>query len=153
MSAIMQPIDWQACSAEQQQAAAAESGNSASASISATVQDVLVQVKQQGDAALRAFSALRQSPCQQITRPVKSVGLYIRRPGRRCSTVLMLATPARIAGCGRVTSSPPPIADEILYAARRRRAEECFRSAARRRLPPLAFGTESGRKWTRFLAG
>jgi len=57
--------------------------------------------------------------CQQITRPVASVGLYI--PGGSAplfSTVLMLATPARIAGCGRVVlCSPPPIADEILYAA------------------------------------
>lgn len=38
--------------------------------------------------------------CQQVTRPVNSVGLYI--PGGSAplfSTVLMLATPARIAGC------------------------------------------------------
>ncbi len=38
--------------------------------------------------------------CQQVTRPVASVGLYI--PGGSAplfSTVLMLATPARIAGC------------------------------------------------------
>ena len=59
--------------------------------------------------------------CQQITRPVASVGLYI--PGGSAplfSTVLMLATPARIAGCQRVVlCSPPPIADEILYAASR----------------------------------
>ena len=31
----------------------------------------------------------------------------------------MLATPARIAGCQKVVlCSPPPIADEILYAAK-----------------------------------
>ena len=57
--------------------------------------------------------------CQQVTRPVASVGLYI--PGGSAplfSTVLMLATPARIAGCKKVVlCSPPPIADEILYAA------------------------------------
>lgn len=38
--------------------------------------------------------------CQQVTRPIVSVGLYI--PGGSAplfSTVLMLATPARIAGC------------------------------------------------------
>ncbi len=38
--------------------------------------------------------------CQQVTRPIASVGLYI--PGGSAplfSTVLMLATPARIAGC------------------------------------------------------
>ncbi|PLM07995.1 hypothetical protein CWN02_15150, partial [Klebsiella pneumoniae] len=57
--------------------------------------------------------------CQQVTRPIASVGLYI--PGGSAplfSTVLMLATPARIAGCQQVVlCSPPPIADEILYAA------------------------------------
>ncbi len=51
--------------------------------------------------------------CRQVTRPVASVGLYI--PGGSAplpSTVLMLATPARIAGCRRVIlCSPPPIAD------------------------------------------
>ncbi|WP_336698258.1 histidinol dehydrogenase [Pantoea dispersa] len=200
MSAIMQPINWQACSAEQQQALLQRPAISASASISATVQDVLVQVKQQGDAALRAFSArfdkaqvenlrvsaaemqaagerlsdsLKQAMadamanietfhnaqilppvdvetqpgvrCQQITRPVKSVGLYI--PGGSAplfSTVLMLATPARIAGCGRVVlCSPPPIADEILYAAQLCGVQEVFQVGGAQAIAALAFGTES----------
>ncbi|MBK4772260.1 MAG: histidinol dehydrogenase [Pantoea sp. Morm] len=200
MSAIMQPIDWQACSADQQQALLQRPAISASASISATVQDVLVQVKQQGDAALRAFSArfdkaqvenlrvsaaemqaagerlsdnLKQAMadamanietfhnaqilppvdvetqpgvrCQQITRPVKSVGLYI--PGGSAplfSTVLMLATPARIAGCGRVVlCSPPPIADEILYAAQLCGVQEVFQVGGAQAIAALAFGTES----------
>lgn len=200
MSAIMQPIDWQACSAEQQQALLQRPAISASASISATVQDVLVQVKQQGDAALRVFSArfdkaqvenlrvsaaemqaagerlsdnLKQAMadamanietfhnaqilppvdvetqpgvrCQQITRPVKSVGLYI--PGGSAplfSTVLMLATPARIAGCGRVVlCSPPPIADEILYAAQLCGVQEVFQVGGAQAIAALAFGTES----------
>ncbi|MBZ6389254.1 MAG: histidinol dehydrogenase [Pantoea dispersa] len=200
MSAIMQPIDWQACSAEQQQALLQRPAISASASISATVQNVLVQVKQQGDAALRAFSArfdkaqvenlrvsaaemqaagerlsdnLKQAMadamanietfhnaqilppvdvetqpgvrCQQITRPVKSVGLYI--PGGSAplfSTVLMLATPARIAGCGRVVlCSPPPIADEILYAAQLCGVQEVFQVGGAQAIAALAFGTES----------
>ncbi|MCT6588722.1 histidinol dehydrogenase [Pantoea dispersa] len=200
MSTIMQPIDWQACSAEQQLALLQRPAISASASISATVQDVLVQVKQQGDAALRAFSArfdkaqveklrvsaaemqaagerlsdnLKQAMtdamanietfhnaqilppvdvetqpgvrCQQITRPVKSVGLYI--PGGSAplfSTVLMLATPARIAGCGRVVlCSPPPIADEILYAAQLCGVQEVFQVGGAQAIAALAFGTES----------
>ncbi|VTM88954.1 Histidinol dehydrogenase [Raoultella ornithinolytica] len=81
--------------------------------------------------------ACRGVRCQQVTRPIASVGLYI--PGGSAplfSTVLMLATPARIAGCQQVVlCSPPPIADEILYAApalrrahnlqRRRRSGDC----------------------------
>lgn len=83
--------------------------------------------------------------CQQITRPVKSVGLYI--PGGSAplfSTVLMLATPARIAGCGRVVlCSPPPIADEILYAAQLCGVKEVFQVGGSQAIAALAFGTET----------
>lgn len=83
--------------------------------------------------------------CQQLTRPVKSVGLYI--PGGSAplfSTVLMLATPARIAGCGRVVlCSPPPIADEILYAAKLCGVEEVFQVGGSQAIAALAFGTET----------
>ncbi|STW49723.1 histidinol dehydrogenase [Klebsiella pneumoniae] len=47
--------------------------------------------------------------CQQVTRPIASVGLYI--PGGSAplfSTVLMLATPARIAGCQQMVLCSPP---------------------------------------------
>ena len=83
--------------------------------------------------------------CQQITRPVASVGLYI--PGGSAplfSTVLMLATPARIAGCGRVVlCSPPPIADEILYAAKLCGVQEVFQVGGAQAIAALALGTES----------
>ncbi|MTH47375.1 histidinol dehydrogenase [Intestinirhabdus alba] len=83
--------------------------------------------------------------CQQVTRPVDSVGLYI--PGGTAplfSTVLMLAIPARIAGCRRVVlCSPPPIADEILYAARLCGVEEVFNVGGAQAIAALAFGSES----------
>ncbi|ALB70103.1 histidinol dehydrogenase [Cronobacter muytjensii] len=83
--------------------------------------------------------------CQQVTRPVASVGLYI--PGGSAplfSTVLMLATPARIAGCQRVVlCSPPPIADEILYAAKLCGVQEVFQAGGAQAIAALAFGTES----------
>ncbi|MBM7343758.1 histidinol dehydrogenase [Pantoea coffeiphila] len=83
--------------------------------------------------------------CQQVTRPLASVGLYI--PGGSAplfSTVLMLATPARIAGCRRVVlCSPPPIADEILYAAKLCGVQEVFQVGGAQAIAALAFGTES----------
>ncbi|MGK9172860.1 histidinol dehydrogenase [Yokenella regensburgei] len=83
--------------------------------------------------------------CQQVTRPVASVGLYI--PGGSAplfSTVLMLATPARIAGCKNVVlCSPPPIADEILYAAQLCGVQEVFKVGGAQAIAALAFGTES----------
>ncbi|MFT4271321.1 MAG: histidinol dehydrogenase [Pantoea sp.] len=200
MSALMTPIDWQQCSTEQQQALLMRPAISASDSISQVVRDVLAQVKENGDNALREFSArfdkaqvdnlrvtaeqmqaasnrlsdrLKQAMavavgnietfhnaqilatvdvetqpgvrCQQITRPVQSVGLYI--PGGSAplfSTVLMLATPARIAGCGRVVlCSPPPIADEILYAAQLCGVQEVFQVGGAQAIAALAFGTDT----------
>lgn len=83
--------------------------------------------------------------CQQVTRPVESVGLYI--PGGSAplfSTVLMLATPARIAGCNKIVlCSPPPIADEILYAAQLCGVREVFKVGGAQAIAALAFGTQS----------
>lgn len=83
--------------------------------------------------------------CQQVTRPVDSVGLYI--PGGSAplfSTVLMLATPARIAGCNNVVlCSPPPIADEILYAARLCGVQQVYQVGGAQAIAALAFGTET----------
>lgn len=83
--------------------------------------------------------------CQQLTRPIQSVGLYI--PGGSAplvSTVLMLATPARIAGCQKVVlCSPPPIADEILYAAQLCGVEEVYQLGGAQAIAALAFGTET----------
>lgn len=83
--------------------------------------------------------------CQQVTRPIRSVGLYI--PGGSAplfSTVLMLATPARIAGCEKVVlCSPPPIADEILCAARLCGVSEVFQVGGAQAIAAMAFGTET----------
>jgi histidinol dehydrogenase len=83
--------------------------------------------------------------CQQITRPIASVGLYI--PGGSAplpSTVLMLATPARIAQCNKVIlCSPPPIADEILYAAKLCGVTEVYQLGGAQAIAAMAFGTES----------
>ncbi|MCG3460361.1 histidinol dehydrogenase [Xenorhabdus bovienii] len=83
--------------------------------------------------------------CQQVTRPIDSVGLYI--PGGSAplpSTVLMLGTPASIAKCRKVIlCSPPPIADEILYAAQLCGINEIFQVGGAQAIAAMAFGTES----------
>ncbi|QTF08091.1 histidinol dehydrogenase [Brenneria izadpanahii] len=83
--------------------------------------------------------------CQQLTRPIATIGLYI--PGGSAplpSTVLMLGTPARIAGCKRVVlCSPPPIADEILYAAKLCGIQEVFQLGGAQAIAAMAFGSES----------
>nr|WP_196245604.1 histidinol dehydrogenase [Xenorhabdus bovienii] len=83
--------------------------------------------------------------CQQVTRPIDSVGLYI--PGGSAplpSTVLMLGIPASIAKCRKVIlCSPPPIADEILYAAQLCGINEIFQVGGAQAIAAMAFGTES----------
>lgn len=83
--------------------------------------------------------------CQVLTRPINSVGLYI--PGGSAplfSTVLMLAIPAKIAGCKKIVlCSPPPIADAILYAANLCGVETIYQVGGAQAVVAMAFGTET----------
>jgi histidinol dehydrogenase len=191
---------WQQCTDDQRRNLLTRPAINASDSISKAVADILVQVKQHGDEALKALSnkfdkiqieqikitqeeiktaANRVNPelkqamqlavaniekfhqaqayqsimvetmpgvkCQLVTRPIDSVGLYI--PGGSApllSTVLMLATPAKIAGCRQVIlCSPPPIADEILYAAQLCGVSEVYQLGGAQAIGAMALGTKS----------
>ncbi|MCO6549073.1 MAG: histidinol dehydrogenase [Gilliamella sp.] len=191
---------WQQCTDVQRKKLLIRPAINASDSISKAVADILAQVKQHGDEALKVLSrkfdkvqieqikltkedikaaANRVNPelkqamqlavaniekfhqaqayqpitvetmagvkCQLVTRPIDSVGLYI--PGGSApllSTVLMLATPAKIAGCRQVIlCSPPPIADEILYAAQLCGVSEVYQLGGAQAIGAMALGTES----------
>ncbi|MGX2974152.1 histidinol dehydrogenase [Ursidibacter arcticus] len=86
--------------------------------------------------------------CQVLTRPIQKVGLYI--PGGSAplfSTVLMLAVPAKIAGCKTIVlCSPPPIADEILYTAELCGVETIYAVGGAQAIFAMAKGTESVQK-------
>ena len=83
--------------------------------------------------------------CQVLTRPIQRVGLYI--PGGSAplfSTVLMLAIPAKIAGCKKIVlCSPPPIADEILYTANLCGVETIYAVGGAQAVFAMANGTET----------
>ncbi|MCL9782348.1 histidinol dehydrogenase [Vibrio sp. S4M6] len=83
--------------------------------------------------------------CEQITRAVNKVGLYI--PGGSAplsSTALMLGVPAKIAGCRKVVlCSPPPIADEILYIAKMCDIDEIYSVGGAQAIAAMAYGTET----------
>ncbi|MEB3502967.1 histidinol dehydrogenase [Pasteurella multocida] len=86
--------------------------------------------------------------CQVVTRPIQNVGLYI--PGGSAplfSTVLMLAVPAKIAGCKTIVlCSPPPIADEILYTANLCGVETIYAIGGAQAIFAMANGTETVQK-------
>jgi histidinol dehydrogenase len=90
--------------------------------------------------------------CERITRPIDSVGLYVPAGSAPLpSTAIMLAVPARIAGCAAraIASSPGP--DGKLHAAVLVAAELCgvdtvYKMGGAQAIAALAFGTDTVRK-------
>lgn len=87
--------------------------------------------------------------CWQKAVPIEKVGLYI--PGGTAplfSTVLMLATPAQIAGCNEIVLCTPPnregkIHPAILYAARTAGVKKVFKAGGVQAIGAMAYGTDS----------
>ena len=87
--------------------------------------------------------------CWQKSVPIEKVGLYI--PGGTAplfSTVLMLATPARIAGCREIVLCTPPdrngnVNPAILVAARVSGVSKIFKTGGVQAIGAMAYGTES----------
>lgn len=87
--------------------------------------------------------------CWQKAVPIEKVGLYV--PGGTAplfSTVLMLAVPARIAGCREIVLCTPPGKDgkihpAILFAARTAGVDRIFKIGGSQAIAAMAYGTES----------
>ncbi len=87
--------------------------------------------------------------CWQKAVAIEKVGLYI--PGGTAplfSTVLMLATPAKIAGCKEIVLCSPPnregkIHPAILYAAKIAGVNNIFKIGGVQAIGAMAYGTES----------
>jgi len=87
--------------------------------------------------------------CWQKSVAIEKVGLYI--PGGTAplfSTVLMLATPAKIAGCQEIVLCTPPnregkVNPAILVAARIAGVSRIFKAGGVQAIGAMAYGTES----------
>lgn len=87
--------------------------------------------------------------CWQKSVPIEKVGLYI--PGGTAplfSTVLMLATPAKIAGCKEIVLCTPPnkegkVNPAILVAAKIAGVNRIFKAGGVQAIGAMAYGTES----------
>ncbi len=85
--------------------------------------------------------------CWQKSVPIEKVGLYV--PGGTAplfSTVLMLATPARIAGCREIALCTPPSSDgkvhpAVLVAARIAGVEHVYKVGGAQAIAAMAYGT------------
>ncbi|KAJ1295388.1 hypothetical protein BS78_01G219800 [Paspalum vaginatum] len=87
--------------------------------------------------------------CKRITRCIGSVGLYV--PGGTAvlpSTALMLAVPARIAGCKTIVLATPPSSDgsickEVLYCAKKAGVTHILKAGGAQAISAMAWGTTS----------
>lgn len=124
------------------------------------VPDELKRALELAHANIRTFHAAQrfQSKCCEVTDgvtcwqkalPIEKVGLYI--PGGTAplfSTVLMLATPARIAGCRDIVLCTPPnregrVNPAILVASRIAGVSRIFKIGGVQAIGAMAYGTES----------
>jgi histidinol dehydrogenase len=87
--------------------------------------------------------------CLQRSVAIRRIGLYV--PGGSAplfSTVLMLAIPARLAGCAEIVLCTPPdrngdIAPAILYAARLCGVTRVFKAGGAQAIGAMAYGTQT----------
>lgn len=87
--------------------------------------------------------------CIQKAVPIQKVGLYV--PGGSAplfSTVLMLAIPAKVAGCSEVVLCTPcskegKVASAVLYAAKVCGVDRIFKIGGAQAVAAMAYGTET----------
>ncbi|NEV94263.1 histidinol dehydrogenase [Psychroflexus sp. YR1-1] len=87
--------------------------------------------------------------CWQTKKPIQKVGLYI--PGGTAplfSTILMLAVPAKIAGCNEIVLCTPPdkqgnINPVTLYTAKLCGIDKVFKVGGIQAIGAMTFGTET----------
>jgi histidinol dehydrogenase len=101
---------------------------------------------------LPAPLALETQPgvrCERLLRPIRAVGLYVPAGSAPLpSTVIMLAVPARLAGCTTRVLCTPPQRDgsanaAVLVAARLCGIDAVFKVGGAQAIAALAYGTAS----------
>jgi len=98
------------------------------------------------DVAIETAPGLR---VERVSRPIARVGLYVPAGSAPLpSTVLMLAIPARLAGCREVVLCTPPRTDGtcdpvVLCAARECGVHRVFKVGGAQAIAAMAYGTES----------
>lgn len=101
------------------------------------------------DQELPCVETMKGVKCWQKAKPIQKVGLYV--PGGTAplfSTVLMLAIPAKIAGCSEIVLCTPPnkegkVHPAVLYAAKVAGVNQVFKIGGVQAIGAMAYGTES----------
>lgn len=130
----------------------ADAEQSVSEDVKAAIENAIRNIEAFHRAQLPSEVRVETQPgvvCVQRPVPISRVGLYI--PGGTAplfSTVLMLALPAKIAGCKEIVLCTPTdkqgrVAAEVLYAARRCGVTKVFKAGGAQAIAAMAYGTES----------
>lgn len=87
--------------------------------------------------------------CERVSHPIDSVGLYVPAGTAPLpSAAIMLAVPAKIAGCPKVVLCTPPRPDgnaepAVLVAASRAGVVDIYKVGGAQAIAAMAYGTES----------
>jgi histidinol dehydrogenase len=130
----------------------AEAGTALSDEERAALERAIANVRAFHGAQLPAPLALETEPgvrCEQLVRPIESVGLYVPAGSAPLpSAVIMLAVPAAMAGCPRRVLCTPPARTgrahpAILLAAQLCGIDTVFKVGGAQAIAALAYGTAS----------
>ena len=116
------------------------------------IQQAKTNIERFHSAQLEEIKEIETMPgikCWRRSVAIEKVGIYI--PGGTAplfSTVLMLAIPARIAGCKEIVLCTPPLKDgsihpAVLYAAKLCGVSKIFKAGGAQAIGAMAYGTES----------
>ncbi len=133
---------------EEAERAVAALGQSARAAIEVAIANVSRFHAAQVTAPLRVETA-PGVVCERVVRPIRAVGLYVPAGSAPLpSTAIMLAVPARIAGCANRIVCTPPRRDgradtAVVAAARACGITDIFKIGGAQAIAAMAFGTET----------
>jgi len=120
--------------------------------LKSAIEQAIVNIEKFHQPQLQAESKVETSPgvwCWRKNVAIEKVGFYI--PGGSAplfSTVIMLAVPAKIAGCPEIILCTPPdkqgnIDPAILYTAKRLEIKKVFRAGGAQAIAAMAYGTDT----------
>ena len=130
--------------------AAAE--NALDPQVKAALMEAIERISRWHEAGMAKAFSVKTAPgvhCGRIIRPIRRVGLYIPAGSAPLpSTVMMLAIPAKLAGCPDVVLCSPPQADgridpAILVAAKLCGVSKIFKTGGAQAIAAMSFGTTS----------
>lgn len=133
-------------------AASAQASDALAPDLRAAIGEAAGRIEAFHRACMLSDVALDTAPgvrVERVSRPIGRVGLYVPAGSAPLpSTVLMLAIPARLAGCGEVVLCSPPRADgscdpAVLHAARLCGVQRVFKAGGAQAIAAMAYGTES----------